>query len=94
MRSCTFNLPGPAHARRSGDRSRAKIAGAILLAIMLSPLSPLGGQPAKAQTDGSHDISIPAPDRIGPDVPLASLGGLPTTPPPDPQVGDSWVWWL
>ena len=40
-----------------------------------------------------HDIVIPAPDEIGQDV-YWPVPGMPTSPPPDPQVGDSWLWWL
>ncbi|MBN1434623.1 hypothetical protein JW921_07675 [Candidatus Fermentibacterales bacterium] len=40
-----------------------------------------------------HDITIPPPDRVGPDV-YWPVPGSPTSPPPDPEVGDSWLWWL
>jgi len=40
-----------------------------------------------------RDFQIPPGEEIGPDVLLAE-SGLPTSPPADPQVGDSWVWWL
>lgn len=51
---------------------------------------------AAAQTgQGSHvrELQIPPPGEIGPDVRLEVPGAL-MSPPPDPQVGDSWVWWL
>jgi hypothetical protein len=91
MRNSVAHSSDSAHARRSGDWRRATAAGAILLALMILPL---GGLLATARADGAHDVTLPAPDRMGPDVPLATLGGLPTSPPPNPQVGDSWVWWL
>jgi len=39
-----------------------------------------------------RDVPVPSPDGVGPDVYLASP--VPTSPPPNPQVGDSWIWWL
>ncbi len=41
----------------------------------------------------SHDIVMPVPGAIGRDV-ESPVTWLPSTPPPDPQVGDSWIWWL
>ncbi len=40
-----------------------------------------------------RDVVIPAPGDVGPDVLLADPG-CPLSPPPNPEVGDSWVWWL
>jgi len=40
-----------------------------------------------------RDMELPAPHEIGPPV-FAADPSLPTSPPPDPQVGDSWRWWL
>jgi hypothetical protein len=40
-----------------------------------------------------RDVVIPAPGDVGPDVVLADPG-CPLSPPPNPEVGDSWVWWL
>lgn len=40
-----------------------------------------------------RDIVIPAPEDVGPDV-LLFEPGFPLSPPPNPEVGDSWVWWL
>jgi len=40
-----------------------------------------------------RDIVIPGPNEMGPDV-LWPYPGYSTTPPEDPQVGDSWLWWL
>ncbi len=40
-----------------------------------------------------HDIVMPVPGEIGPDVYLDAPGLL-TSPPDNPEVGDSWIWWL
>lgn len=40
-----------------------------------------------------REFQIPAAEDIGPDVRIADQT-LPLGPPPNPQVGDSWVWWL
>lgn len=40
-----------------------------------------------------RDVELPPPDRIGPDVRISDPAA-PTGPPDNPQVGDSWVWWL
>jgi len=44
-------------------------------------------------SDHVRDVVIPAPGDVGPDVMLADPG-CPLSPPPNPEVGDSWVWWL
>ncbi len=36
---------------------------------------------------------VPLPAVLGPSVPAQDLS-FPTTPPPNPEVGDSWYWWL
>jgi len=41
----------------------------------------------------SHDIQIPSPESIGPDIRMEDSGFL-RSPPSNPQVGDSWIWWL
>lgn len=41
----------------------------------------------------TRDIVVPAPGGIGPDV-LLPDPGVPLSPPENPEVGDSWVWWL
>jgi len=50
--------------------------------------------PSHAQEpDFTHEIPIPALDEMGPDIPL--LGSdAPLSPPDNPEVGDSWIWWL
>lgn len=40
-----------------------------------------------------RDIVVPEPSEMGPDV-LWPYPGFSTTPPENPQVGDSWLWWL
>lgn len=45
------------------------------------------------RVDIPHEMQLPEPGDVGPDAP-ASVPGLPTSPPGDPQVGDSWIWWL
>ncbi|MCD4848229.1 MAG: T9SS type A sorting domain-containing protein [Candidatus Aegiribacteria sp.] len=40
-----------------------------------------------------HDIQMPSPDNMGPDVYLEAPGVL-SSPPDNPEVGDSWYWWL
>lgn len=40
-----------------------------------------------------REVPVPTPGDIGPDIPWP-LQGLPTSPPDNPQVGDSWLWWL
>ncbi|MFO7950402.1 MAG: FlgD immunoglobulin-like domain containing protein [Candidatus Fermentibacteraceae bacterium] len=48
---------------------------------------------AAAEMPHPHDVEVPAPDEVGPDV-LLEAPGVPLEPPDNPQVGDSWVWWL
>lgn len=40
-----------------------------------------------------HDLQIPPTDEIGASIYLENPA-VPLSPPDDPQVGDSWVWWL
>ncbi len=91
MRNHRIHVPRSARPRPLRGGRRALGAVAFWLAILILN----GGGPlAAAQAQGVREVPIPAPDQIGPDVPLATLGDLPTSPPPDPQVGDSWAWWL
>ena len=85
MNLSAFTWPGRAAGRRC-----ATAAGMALLAIVIVQL---GGLLATARAEAPHDIVLPAPDQVGPDV-LLGAPDLPTAPPPNPQVGDSWVWWL
>ncbi len=40
-----------------------------------------------------RDVQVPLPHQVGPDVYFPE-SDLPTEPPLNPQVGDSWIWWL
>lgn len=40
-----------------------------------------------------HDIQLPSPEDMGPIVRLADPG-VPLSPPDNPQIGDSWTWYL
>ncbi|MCK4414876.1 MAG: hypothetical protein KAY32_15180 [Candidatus Eisenbacteria sp.] len=73
----------------------------LLLALagagVLSPLTPsdalaedglMSREPAWIR-----EIPILPPEALGPEVP-APHGAGPMAPPVDPQVGDSWLWWL
>jgi len=40
-----------------------------------------------------RDVTVPPPGELGPDV-VWPVPGLPTSPPDNPQIGDSWLWWL
>jgi len=57
----------------------------LSLLVLLPHAAGAGGVP--------HELEIPPPAELGPDVVLASPE-VPLSPPDDPQVGDSWVWWL
>ena len=57
----------------------------LSLLILLPHAAGAGGVP--------HELEIPPPGELGPDVVLAAPEA-PLSPPDDPQVGDSWVWWL
>jgi len=48
---------------------------------------------ALAGSSYPHDVEVPAPEDVGPDV-LLEAPGVPLEPPDNPQVGDSWIWWL
>jgi hypothetical protein len=67
----------------------------VCLAIMT--LSGFGTGTSGASDDPDHtalrEVPVPRPGEIGPDRP-ATDPGLPMAPPDDPQVGDSWLWWL
>ncbi len=54
-----------------------------------------GAQDAQAtlRAGGVREMPMPKIEEMGPAVYLDDQT-LPTAPPPEPQVGDSWVWWL
>lgn len=64
-------------------------AGAILLTALPAPAwaSP------ERQAGTVRELQAPLPGEIGPDIHRPAQG-LPDSPPEDPQVGDSWLWWL
>lgn len=74
---------------------------ACFLTLLLCALVTLLCAPAADAAAGSHtpdytsfrEVPVPTPDQVGPDRPAVDLSA-PTTPPDDPQVGDSWLWWL
>lgn len=45
------------------------------------------------ETAYRHDAQIPPADELGPAVHLVNPG-VPLGPPENPEVGDSWTWWL
>jgi hypothetical protein len=64
----------------------ALCAGLLLLSIAASALA--AEAPALIR-----EVPIPPPEALGAEVP-AGPPGLPVAPPANPQVGDSWLWWL
>lgn len=64
------------------NNARLNIAVALVIGLSIA-------LPAHAAV---REMSIPVPDQLGPARPALDLT-LPTSPPPDPQIGDSWVWW-
>lgn len=40
-----------------------------------------------------HEMELPRPDELGPEVRIVEPG-VRLGPPDNPQVGDSWIWWL
>jgi hypothetical protein len=66
------------------------------LTLVLSVLLMCPAALASNGPDGSamsHEPPMPIPGEIGPDV-CWPVEGLPMSPPDNPQVGDSWIWWL
>lgn len=52
-----------------------------------------GSALAYETVDYRHDLQIPPSDQLRPAVHLENPG-VPLGPPANPQVGDSWTWWL
>jgi len=67
----------------------------VRLAALLAVCAIAVPAAASSASDGGvpHDILPPSPGGIGPDV-LCPFPGMPMSPPDNPQVGDSWLWWL
>ena len=78
-------------------RSAFAITFAALLFVTLGVFPFITGTVSAEDTDYSeqfiHDVQIPLPEQLGPRVYLPGHD-LPTGPPANPQVGDSWTWWL
>ena len=82
-------------------RGAATLAAALLpLGAALICLVPAAGaSPAAAIASTAdaaaiiRDVPLPVPGQIGPDVRWPYPGEL-RTPPDNPEVGDSWLWWL
>ncbi len=77
------------------------LALAVFLSVTIYPFSadaiPSGiiGETFRAAIPGEYpirDVPIPRPELLGPE--RSADPSLPTTPPPNPEVGDSWLWWL
>ena len=90
----------PVRSSRSRPQHHPRPATVIVgLAILSILWSPCGADIGNAEIDRNpapdhiRDMPLPDPATMGPDRPIADLD-LPTTPPDDPQIGDSWVWWL
>jgi hypothetical protein len=66
----------------------------VLALVAIAGLSAVA-QATDTPTPGAfvRDVPLPSPDQMGPDVLWAVPGAL-TSPPPNPQIGDSWLWWL
>jgi len=78
-------------------RSAFTIAFAALLLAGLGVFPSITGTVSAEDIDNSlrfiHDVQVPLPHQLGPNVYLPEHD-FPTGPPPDPQVGDFWIWWL
>ncbi|MBD3235485.1 MAG: hypothetical protein GF330_02135 [Candidatus Eisenbacteria bacterium] len=85
-------LPRAAAAPR--DLACLGVLFALLLATVPAFASADRATPDRPPGASSiREIPKPDPATMGPERPIGDLS-LPTTPPDDPQVGDSWVWWL
>ncbi len=73
------------------------IAFAALLLSGLGLIPIIKGEAAAQNLDYTqyfiHDMQIPSPDEVGPAVYL-EIPGMLSSPPDNPEVGDSWIWWL
>ena len=85
---------------RSSSTTGGRVVVIAFTALLLSGLGliPIIKGEAAAQNINYtqpfiHDMQIPSPDEVGPDVYLEAPGIL-SSPPDNPEVGDSWIWWL
>jgi hypothetical protein len=73
------------------------IAFATLLLFALGVSTAITGEVSAEDIDYTvqfvHDVQVPLPHEVGPDVYFPEYD-LPTEPPLNPQIGDSWLWWL
>ena len=69
---------------------KRNISRILFLVVVLTVFT---GYAMAEETYYRHDVVIPPADQIGPDVPLLNPG-VPSSPPVNPEVGDSWTWWL
>ncbi len=78
-------------------RSAFAIAFAALLLAGFGIFPALTGELSAEDIDYPvqfvRDVPVPLPYQVGPDVYLPEHD-LPTGPPVNPQIGDSWIWWL
>jgi hypothetical protein len=65
------------------------IISAAAVMILIAPLSGLHADSVSVP----HEMGIPQPYELGPRVRLVEPA-VPLGPPDNPQVGDSWIWWL
>lgn len=78
----------------SGKPPGLALAGRLLAVAIVILTAGIGfSYGMEPETGTIRDVRIPAPEDVGPPVYLTDPG-VPLTPPPDPEVGDSWVWWL
>ncbi|MCK4305324.1 MAG: hypothetical protein KAY24_13890, partial [Candidatus Eisenbacteria sp.] len=66
-----------------------------LLLMALGAILPLQASTTSADPGPTfvREVPIPPPGELGPAV-SADIPGALTAPPPNPQIGDSWLWWL
>jgi hypothetical protein len=65
----------------------------VLPVVLISVLSLFAGSAFSQEPVFIHDFQIPSLSEMGSDVPLDDPG-VSRTPPLNPEVGDSWTWWL
>jgi len=81
----------------STRRSRRPIIAALFLIGSIMALSQIATaddvQGNLYTPSHTRTIAMPDPAKLGPAIPAADQT-LPTSPPPSPEVGDAWLWWL
>lgn len=61
--------------------------------ILIAVLAVSAGAVLAEDVNYRHDLQIPPPEELGPAIYLENPG-VPLGPPDNPEVGDSWTWWL